>query len=96
MISKGKRFLREIDNDIDIFLDVSEGVDDFFIRDCLAVAEHDYKCETVDTPEGVVHTCKCSTELCNINFVEAGSTEQPDGPTDAPTEPADKKVKVGG
>jgi len=73
--------------------DVSEGVNDFFIRDCLAVAEHDYKCDTVDTPEGVVHNCKCSTELCNINFVEAGSTEQPDGPTDAPTEPADKTVK---
>ena len=42
-----------------------------------------------------VHTCSCATELCNKNWAEAGSTEQPDGPTDAPTEPAVKTVKVG-
>ena len=40
-----------------------------------------------------LETCACSTELCNKNWADAG--EQPDVPTDAPTEPAVKNVKVG-
>ena len=39
-------------------------------------------------------TCNCKTEKCNKNWVDAGSTEGP-GPTDAPTEPTDKTIKVG-
>ena len=38
-------------------------------------------------------TCNCKTTLCNRNWVEAGSTEGP-GPTDSPTEPAVKTIKV--
>ena len=41
-----------------------------------------------------VHSCQCPTELCNRNWEEAGSTENPDGPTDSPTEPAVENIKV--
>ena len=41
-----------------------------------------------------LHSCQCPTDLCNKNWVDAGSTENPDGPTDKPTEPAVKPVKV--
>ena len=41
-----------------------------------------------------VNFCKCPTELCNRNWVEAGSTENPDGTTDKPTEPAVETIKV--
>ena len=37
-------------------------------------------------------TCNCKTPLCNRNWEEAGAT--PGSPTDTPTEPADKTVKV--
>ena len=40
-----------------------------------------------------IKRCACSTELCNKNWADAG--ELPDGPTDAPTQPAVKTVKVG-
>ena len=65
------------------------GKDDFFIRDCLTSATSDYVCETVETQEGFVHTCSCSTELCNENFVAAGSTEEPGSPTTPTTGPTE-------
>jgi len=69
--------------------DVKAGKDDFFIRDCLTSATSDYACETVETQEGFVHTCSCSTELCNENFVAAGSTEEPGSPTTPTTGPTE-------
>eukprot|EP00090_Calanus_glacialis_P001564 TRINITY_DN11133_c0_g1_i1.p1 TRINITY_DN11133_c0_g1~~TRINITY_DN11133_c0_g1_i1.p1 ORF type:complete len:377 (+),score=104.17 TRINITY_DN11133_c0_g1_i1:44-1132(+) len=52
----------------------------------------EYKCQKFLSEEGTsVETCACSTELCNKNWADAG--EQPDVPTDAPTEPAVKTVK---
>merc|ERR1711892_185474 len=70
-----------------ISLETKPDTDDFFIRACLAMAEEEYKCETLTTEDGTtLLACQCAGELCNKNWVEAGSTEQPDGPTDAPTD----------
>merc|ERR1711892_419773 len=77
-----------------ISLETKPGAEDFFVRECLAMAEDEYKCETETTEDGMtVHACQCAGELCNKNWVEAGSTENPDGPTDAPTDPSHQPIK---
>merc|ERR1711892_554157 len=60
--------------------------DDLFLRDCIPGAETDNKCNTNHgAEEGVIlQSCLCSTELCNKNWVEAGSTENPVDTTEAP------------
>merc|ERR1712179_750464 len=67
---------------------------EIFVRDCLAEnVEDKYQCETMSPDGNTVNFCKCPTELCNRNWVEAGSTENPDGTTDKPTEPAVETIK---
>jgi len=65
------------------------GVDDFFVRECLPGEEVDNSCDTHDgAEEGVIlKKCTCSTELCNKNWVEAGSTEQQTDTTKPPSDP---------
>merc|ERR1712142_506676 len=64
-----------------------EDGNEVFIRACLALAvEGEYACETISENGVTVQTCQCPTELCNRNWVEAGSTE-------SPTEPPVEKIK---
>merc|ERR1712215_416903 len=62
-----------------------------FVRDCLLEPINKLECKTINAEGTTLKSCSCNTELCNRNWVDAGST--PSSPTDSPTEPPNGNTK---
>lgn len=61
----------------------------FLERGCSGGSNEEDACSEEAEEGGSTKICHCSHNLCNKNWIEAGWTEEPDNPTDSPTQPAD-------
>merc|ERR1711915_139475 len=60
-----------------------------FERGCSGGSHEEDACSEETEEGGSTKICHCSNNFCNKNWLDAGWTEEPDNPTDSPTQPAE-------